>query len=84
MSEAFVQCVGGGVDDVGRGVEIRFADFQVNNVTPFRLQGACFHQDFECRLRSETGHSIGKTKFGQLIHDRPDESKPSPRSLAVI
>ena len=48
-----------GLDNVYRCVEIGFADFKVNDIASLRLKRLCLDENFECRLRSETGHAVG-------------------------
>src|SRR5207248_765851 len=69
VSETFVQRGTRRLDDVARGVEIRLANFEMNNVSAFCLQRSRLHQDFERSLGAETRHPLGQTKFVSLSHD---------------
>src|SRR5688572_24827748 len=68
MGETLVERIRRRPDDVGRRIEIRLADFEMNDVASFRFERPRFHQDFERGLRPETRHSPGQTKFGGRIH----------------
>src|SRR5438132_5462218 len=68
MSEAFVERVASGVDDVGRCIEIRLPNLQMDNVTPFCLQRSCLHQNFEGGLGAQTRHTLRETKFAGFMH----------------
>ncbi len=69
MSEAFVQSVGSRADDVARGIEIGFADLEMNDVAALCLQRSRLHQYFERGLGAETRHAFGEAEFGGLGHD---------------
>ena len=76
MSESLVQRVGRRFDDVGRGIEIRLTNFEMNNVASFCLQRACFHEDLEGSLGPEARHALGEAKFAGLSHDGEMSIKP--------
>ena len=70
MSEALVQCVARRVDDVGRRVEIWFADLEMDDVAAFCFECARLDQNFERGFRAEALHAFGEAKFGTASHDR--------------
>jgi hypothetical protein len=84
MGEAFVQRVGGGVNNVGRRIEVRFANLEVDNIAALGFEGTRFHQDFERSLGAEPGHTGSETEIGQLIHERGKNRRSSRRSLAIF
>ena len=49
-----------GSHDVGRGVKVRFPDFQVDHVFALCLQRPGLYQHFERRFRTQQGHSVGE------------------------
>ena len=65
MGEALVQRVAGRLDDVLRRIEIGFADLEMNDVAPLRLERARLHQHFEGRLSAEPRHPFGEAKFAR-------------------
>ena len=69
MRETFMQRITARVDDVGRRIEIRFPDLEMNNVAPLSLQRPRLNQNFESGLGSETRHTLGEAEFPSLIHD---------------
>ena len=72
MGEARAHRIRARVDNVLRRIEIRFADFEMNNVAPLRLERFCFHQHFERGFGPEPRHPLGQTKFalGGHVHSR--------------
>ena len=60
MRPAFVQRLLPCFDDMPRRIEIRLADFQVNDVAPLSLKSAGPHQDFEGALNADAAHPPGK------------------------
>src|SRR5262249_49428825 len=58
-----MQRIASGVDDIAWGVEIRFADLEVNDVAAFRFQGLRPDQNFKCRLRPEPRHAFGQPQL---------------------
>src|SRR6266853_3001265 len=50
VSESLVQRVGRRFDEVGRGIEIRLTNFEMNNVASLCFQRSRFHQDLEGSL----------------------------------
>ena len=56
------------VDDVARRIEIRFADFEMNDIAALCFQRLRFHQHFERGLGAETRHARRETKFLALSH----------------
>src|SRR4029077_13572022 len=69
MGETLVQRVTGRVDDVGRRIEIRFPDFEMDDVAPLSLQRPRLDQNFESGLGAETRHTLRETEFPSLSHD---------------
>ena len=68
MGETLTHRIRAGVDDVARRVEIRFADFEMNNVATRCFQCFRFHQNFERSLGPEARHAFGKSKFAAFSH----------------
>src|SRR5581483_3690632 len=68
MGEALVKGVARSVDDVGRRIEIRLPNLEMNNVAPLCLQRPCLHKDFEGGLGAETSHALGEAKILGLMH----------------
>ena len=58
------------VDDVGRRIEIRLPDLEMDDVAALRFQRSRLHQDFESRLRAETRHAPGKTQRKHVPYGR--------------
>ena len=54
MRVSLVHRLSTGFDDVGRGMEIRLADFEVNDLSSLCFESLCFHQDIESGFRSQT------------------------------
>ena len=69
MGEALVQRVAGRIDNVARRIEIRFADFEMNDVPPLGLERAGFDQNLERRLRPEPRHPPGQSQFASVTHE---------------
>ena len=69
MGEALVKGIARRVDDVGRCIEIRFSNLEMNNVVTLCLQRSRLDQDFESGLGAETRHTLRETKFAGLSHD---------------
>ena len=69
MSESLVQRVDRRFDDVGRGIEIRLTNFEMNNVASRCLQRSRFHQDLEGSLSPQARHALGQAKFVGRSHD---------------
>lgn len=68
MREALMQSVTTRVDDVARRIKIGFADLEVNDVAPLRLQRFRFHKHLERSLGAEPRHALGETEFVRLDH----------------
>ena len=69
MSEAFVQRVARGIDDVDRCIEIGFSDLEMNDVASFGFQRPRLHQYFEGSLSAQTRHALREAEFTGLSHD---------------
>jgi hypothetical protein len=69
MGETLMQRVTRRVDDVGRRVEIRFPDFEMDDVAPLSLERPRLNQNFESGLGSETRHALCEAEFPGLSHD---------------
>src|SRR6266576_449370 len=69
MSEAFVQGVARGVDDVGRSIEIGFSNLEMDDVPAFCFQRARLHQNLKRGLGAEARHTLCKAEFADLSHD---------------
>ncbi len=57
------------VDNVGRRIEIGFANFEMDDVASLCLQRSRLHQYFERRLGAETRHALGEAKFVGFSHN---------------
>ena len=57
----------GRVDDVGRRVEIRLSNLEMNDVPALCFQRSRL-QDFESGLRAKTRHALRETKFAGILH----------------
>src|SRR5436309_11094251 len=68
MGETFVQGIARGVDDVGRRIEIRLANLQMDNVAALCFQRPRLHQNFEGGLGAQTRHTLRETKFAGFMH----------------
>jgi hypothetical protein len=77
-----MQRVGRRLNDVARGIEIRLANFEMNNVSAFCLQRSRLHQDFKRSLSPETRHTLGEAKFVGLSHDGEMSIKEKSRNLS--
>src|SRR5215467_2412898 len=77
-----MKCVNGGLDNVEWRVEVRLADFEVDDVFALALKGACFVQDFEGGFGAETRHAAGEAKLvlRGVFHD----GKPRHYTLRVM
>ena len=62
MGEPFPQRIDAGIDNVGGRVEIRLADFEMNDVASLCFQGLRFYQNFECRFGAKSLHALGQAK----------------------
>lgn len=69
MSEALVQRVARGVDNIRRCVEIRFSNLKMDDIATLCLQRSCLDQNFESGLGAETRHPLRQAKFAGLSHD---------------
>src|SRR4029453_10875524 len=69
MGEALVKGVARGVDDVGRCIEIRLPNLEMDNIAALCLQRSRLHQNFKSGLGSETRHTLGEAKFAGVSHD---------------
>ena len=69
MSEAFVEGVASGIDDVGRSIEIRFSDLEMNDVPALCFQRPRLHQNLKRGLGAEARHTLCKAEFAGLSHD---------------
>ena len=56
MGPAGSEGLAAGLDDVLRGVEVRFADLEVDDVLALGFQCASANEDLEGRLGAEAGH----------------------------
>jgi hypothetical protein len=77
MGEALVKGIARRVDDVGRRVEIRLPNLEMNNVAAFRLQRSRLDQNFESGLGAETRHTLGEAEFmlrGLMHHGESSSS----------
>ena len=79
MREALMQSVRTRVNDVARRIKIGFADLEVNDVAPLRLQRFRFHKHFECSLGAKPRHALGETEFVRLSH----HAKSTPKAFGV-
>ena len=68
VRETVAHGIGSGIDDVTWRIEVRLADFEMNNVAPLRFQRFCFHQNFERGLGPEPRHPFGETQFALCGH----------------
>ena len=69
MGETLMQGVTSRVDDVGRRIEIRFSNLEMDDVAPFFFQRPRLHQNFKSGLGAQTGHTLGEPEFAGLGHD---------------
>src|SRR6266498_1824882 len=69
MGKALVKGVARSVDDVGRCIEIRLPNLEMNNVAPLCLQRSRLHKYFEGGLGSETRHALCQAEFAGLSHE---------------
>ena len=69
MSKTFVQGVAARFDDVGRCIEIRFSNLEMDDVAPLGLQRSRLHQDLKGGFSAETLHTLRQAKFAGLSHD---------------
>src|SRR5215831_6789720 len=63
MRPASLQGFHAGLNHVGRRIEIRLTDLQMNDVSALGLKRSCPQQDFERSLRPQTGHAFGQTQL---------------------
>ena len=79
MSPAFAEGVDAGLDDVCGCIEVRFADFKVDDALALAFERARLVQDFKGSLGAEPRHPTGKMQFvlGGLRHgeETPEEAK---------
>ena len=70
MRPSLVQGVNRSLDNVRRRVEIRLADFEVDDVFALPLECARFVQDFEGGLGAQARHAASKAKLelGSVFH----------------
>ena len=61
VSPSLVESVDPGLYDIGGGIEVRFANFQVNDFFALFLEGAGAIQDFKSGFGAEPRHPAGKT-----------------------
>ncbi len=71
MRPALVQRVHGGFHDIGRGVEIGLADFQVDDALALAFQGPRLGQNFKSSFGAQPRHAAGQLQFVLcgLCHD---------------
>ena len=71
---ALGQCFLSGFDDVRRGGEVGFTDFQMDDGFALLLERARFGQDFEGRLGPDMGHPVGELHTSadlRFVHGLP-------------
>jgi hypothetical protein len=68
MSEALVQGIACRVDDVGRSIEVRFSNLEMNDAPALCLQRPRLRLYFESGLRTETRHALRETKVTGFLH----------------
>ena len=79
MRPALAEGINAGLDDVGWRIEIRLADFKVNDALALALERARLVQNFKGGLGAEPRHATGEMQFvlGGLRHgeETPEEAK---------
>ena len=63
MRVVLMNGVNPGVNYIGRRIEIRLADFQMDNAPALGLKRARFGQGFKCGFSSQAGHTLGQPQF---------------------
>ena len=63
MSEALMQRIARGVDDVGWGIEIRFSNLEMNDVPALCFQRPRLLQNLKRGLGAEARHTLCKAEF---------------------
>src|ERR1700681_219634 len=63
MSPTLAQGIDSGLDYVGRRVEVRFANFQMNYFLALTLQGTRLVENFKGGLGAETRHALSQSKL---------------------
>jgi hypothetical protein len=71
MGESLVQRITRRIDNISRRIEIRFPDFEMNDIAPLRFERPRLDQNFERRLGPKPGHPFGEAKFALIafFHD---------------
>ena len=69
MGETLVKGVARCVDDVGRRIEIRLPNLEMNDIAAVCLQRSGFDQNFKRGLGAETGHALCEAEFPGLSHE---------------
>src|SRR4029077_7163945 len=60
---ALTQSADSGLNHIGRRVEVRLANFQMDDFLTLTFQGACLIQDFKGGFSAEPGHALSQSKF---------------------